>query len=162
MRAVGLTGVDHPPQRSLGFCSRREDLRVSPHLPMPLEPDAVPLTSLEPANAAYRAAPDLVSQLEDLPHGQDRSLFGVLVAGPADPARVAGDDPVVLGRRVLPLSLTVQGLAEALRQVLGQVPDALIGVRRPGEHALDVHLIAEADHVHGLVVELVECFVSGA
>ncbi|MER7369316.1 hypothetical protein ABT353_42060 [Nonomuraea wenchangensis] len=51
-------------------------------------------------------------------------------------------------------------VTKALRQVLGQVLDELVGIGSAGEHALNVHLVAEAQHVKrfgDLVgVELVE------
>ena len=59
----------------------------------------------------------------------------------------------------------VEGVAEVLGQVLGEVADALVRVRRSGDDALNIDLRTEADHVQrfGRVVgvELVECLVPG-
>jgi len=51
------------------------------------------------ADVADRAASDLPGQLEDLGHGQDRPFGCVLCPGAADPARVAGEELVVIYRR---------------------------------------------------------------
>src|SRR4051794_17665931 len=59
----------------------------------------------------------------------------------------------------------VEGVAEVLGQILGQIDEALVSIRRSSEHALNVDLSAEARHVQGLgrlvSVELVECLVPG-
>jgi hypothetical protein len=65
---------------------------------------------------------------------------------------------------VLALSLAaVEGLPDGLGQVLGQIPDALVGVRGSGEDTLHVHLFTEAQHVEGfgVLIQGVEGFVPG-
>jgi hypothetical protein len=62
--------------------------------------------------------------------------------------------------RPLRVGLGVVAVADLLGEVLGDVPDALGGVLRPGQDALGVELDAEPGDVVGLVSELVERLVS--
>ena len=53
---------------------------------------------------------------------------------------------------VIRLGSAATAVGDLLREVLGQVADALVGVLAPEEHALRVELRAEPGHVPGLIM----------
>lgn len=65
--------------------------------------------------------------------------------------------------RVVADVVGVEGLPQALGQVLRQIADALVSIRRPGDDALNIDLITEAEHVQRfrlvVLVKLVERLV---
>jgi hypothetical protein len=68
---------------------------MCPHLAVALEAQAVG-PAFDLSHVADRTTADTVSQFEDLRQGQHRSFCGLFSVSAFDPARIAGDDPVVL------------------------------------------------------------------
>jgi hypothetical protein len=96
MVTVGPTVAGHLPQGPLSLGAAGVHLRGGAHLAVTTEPE--PVATRDLADVADRAAPDLLGQLEDLRHGQDRPLARVLGPGAADAARITGKKLVVLNR----------------------------------------------------------------
>jgi hypothetical protein len=104
-----------------------------------------PVTARDLADVADWAAPDLLGELEDLGHGQDRSFARVLGPGAADPARVAGEEFVVLhcGREdgaEQPVRLGRHRDGHAVGQQRGAPFPDLAGRQLPDRHAAEVRL----------------------
>lgn len=98
LRAAGPAVHAELPQRTIRRTSRGEGLGMCTHLAVPLVSQTV-RAGAELAYVADRTTAHPIREIEDLVDREHRALSGLLVAAPADPARVAPDDVVFFSSR---------------------------------------------------------------